>query len=446
MTDTDTTTDRGLLDTLTADPVDPDPHLTTILQAFKAPLTIWIVGYNAIALLPKALPVTSEGGLFGYLPGLGVQLLGKGELAYEGLFILSGIAAGTKLVRATKKDESTPPRKEILKFYLSHLVSIVPAAASAVGVLFLADLASRTTEAAKVENAGRRVTVASSALKGWTDPERNRDRLAHFWAVTLDWQFYLLAPWAFSLLKGADRGAAPRTVLLLSTLGVGLKYLLDRHFTPQPTPLSVTSATSLALMPWLHTPNAGARDQLYLRFPAFFAGMALAVERSRKGHPSHRNLVIGAVASAGIWGALLFAPNVGGPSYASARAAMRLPLATVATYFAMRPFVAYPAEEVFKSEWQQKVHKILTHPYAEAFGTISLTTYLVHKEVISAIYKLARSQNWLAGGVTDAKVLALWLGVVGVSGAAAAGIYTVLEQPALRVLKGWFRGKINKVN
>lgn len=111
-------------------------------------------------------------------------------------------------------------------------------------------------------------------------------------------------------------------------------------------------------MPWLHTPTVGGRDQLYLRFPAFFAGMALAVERSRKGHPSHQNLIIGAVASAGIWGALLFAPNVGGPAYAAVRAALRLPLATVATYFAMRPFVAYPPEEVFKSDWQQKVHKV----------------------------------------------------------------------------------------
>lgn len=207
MTDTDTTTDRGLLDSLTADPIDPDPQLTTIVQAFKAPLTIWIVGYNAIALLPKALPVASESGVFGYLPGLGVQLLGKGEravfgfwgilrlcvsrsvntlaptgeLAYEGLFILSGIAAGTKLVRATDEKESTPPRKEILRFWLSHLVSIVPAAWSAVGVLVLADLASKVTEASRDGDARKRVAVASGVLKGWTDPEKNRGRLAHFW-------------------------------------------------------------------------------------------------------------------------------------------------------------------------------------------------------------------------------------------------------------------------
>lgn len=89
--------------------------------------------------------------------------------------------------------------------------------------------------------------------------------------------------------------------------------------------------------------------------------------------------------------------------------------------------------------------QVLTHPYAEAFGTISLTTYLVHKEVISAIYRLARNQNWLASAVTDAKVLGLWLGVVGVSGACAGAIYAILEKPALRVLKGWFRGIVKNV-
>ncbi|KAJ3300550.1 hypothetical protein HK104_010492 [Borealophlyctis nickersoniae] len=431
------TTTRSVSFDLDDDDRDPDPQLTSILRTFRTPLTVWVVGYNAVTLLPNALPDPIA--ILGYLPGPAVRFLAKGELAYEGLFVLSGIAAGTALIRATPKGKQFPPLNATLKFYLQHLIQIIPAAWSAVSVLIVADLPGFGRKKADAANAAGDALLLTNVSRRYS--KSRESRFGHFWAVALDWQFYLIAPWVFGALKTADRGAGPRNVILVSALAAGAKYLLDQKYGVPALPGD--AAVTLAHLPWLHVPDANFNDQIFFRAPAFLAGLALALERSRKGHPSTRNLAIGAAVSVGLWGALLFAPAsaLGGPTYAAARAALRLPVTTVATYFALRPFVAYPPEEVFQVEWRKRIQDVITHPHLQSAATVSLTAYLIHKDVIQGVYRIARHYNWLAGGVKDSTVIGLWLGAVAASGVGAAVIYQVLEAPALRFFKRLLHNK-----
>ncbi|KAI8852088.1 hypothetical protein BC829DRAFT_92566 [Chytridium lagenaria] len=249
-----------------------DHNLLGVVRGLRVPLTVWLVGYSTLSMLPKA--VRNPNLLTSYIPGMSITALARGELALEPLFVLSGVTAGLILEANTPADAHIPTTWSIARFWFRKLTSIVPAVLSCFGAV----LVSRWT--------------GSSVVK--------YSRFAHLFGTIMDAQFYLLAPWAFQYLHKSHRGAAPRLVIASSLASGTLAAITSLAFG-----LKVPKADGI---PWAHavTGIASTAAQVPFRFPAFMAGLALAVERHRKGSgPSNVNQIIGVGVSAALWVALL---------------------------------------------------------------------------------------------------------------------------------------------
>ncbi|KAI8613185.1 hypothetical protein BC830DRAFT_1082850 [Chytriomyces sp. MP71] len=381
-----------------------DAHVHAVARGLRVPLTMWVVGYSTLSMLPKALD--NDALLRRYAPGVAVIALGRGELAYEPLFLLSGLAAGVELSESIPEGEHLPDRWSIAKFWATKAASVAAPIAS---VLF---------------------SVAVSRFTSGANPENHSSRVAHLFGALTDCAFYLSAPWVFKSLRTSDRGAAPRLSIGSSILAGIISLVASTRFGLHP-PVVASVPFAYAVTPALAS-SPGLLTSIPLRFPAFFSGLALAAERQRstKGSgPSKNNQIIGAIASALIWAGLLFTP----PSFndegtAQIFAAFRYPTlehsvcvresqaAALASYLALRPIIAVPLEESLSSPWRVRLHEVLTHPYVEAVATIALTAEIVHKEVITGVFYIARRVGVLEGAVSasdvsDLKVIGIW-GVV----------------------------------
>ncbi|KAJ3029339.1 UNVERIFIED_CONTAM: hypothetical protein HDU68_012494 [Siphonaria sp. JEL0065] len=406
-----------------------DPHVSAVARGLRVPLTIWLVGYSTLSMLPKA--VKNESLLLRYTPGFFVVGLGRGELANEPLFLLSGLAAGLQLAAATPEGEHIPGTWALVKFWATKAVAVVGPIVSVLA------------------------SVAVSAFTGGKGAVQHTNRIAVLFGALTDCSFYLAAPYAFKTLRQADRGAAPRLAVFSAILAGIISLISSARLGLHPA-----TGVSLAGIPFAHTANASARANsagllaaVPLRFPAFFAGLALAVERERdtnvKG-PSEYNQKVGLVISATLWALLLFTP----PSYGDLElqqiiSAFRYPAAALASYLALRPIVAVPLEVSQTSPWRRKLHEILTHPTFEAASSVILAAELVHGEVINGVFYLANRAGWVDAAklniITDAKVLTAWGVVVAVSLGAGFAIHKVLQAPGLKALKAWFEKKRDQV-
>ncbi|KAJ3115587.1 hypothetical protein HK100_001298 [Physocladia obscura] len=393
-----------------------DPDLHAVARGLRVPLTVWLVGYSTLSMLPQA--VRNERLISRYQPGVFVTGLQRGELATTPLVVLSGVAAGHDLAVAEESSNASA-----VHVWAARAAAVVPAALSIV--------------------AGVGVTL----LRGAGDrDQRHGFRAALLVGAAADLFFYALAPTAVRFLRSADRGAAPRLVVGAAA-AAGLLSFGVASAVASP---GAVAATSLA----------GGLASVALRFPAFFAGLALSAERLREttpekinNGPSVRNQVVGAVLSTAIWVALLFAP----PSFSKNPLAARLvqafsrPLAALASYLALRPIIAVPKHVSDKSQWRQSLYAVLSHPLFEAVANVALAAELVHREVINAVFYLARKNAWISAGhsssdLTDGKVLSAWVVVVVLSVASGYLVHRLLQAPSLKLVKSWFEKKRDKLN
>ncbi|KAJ3284435.1 hypothetical protein HDU79_008119 [Rhizoclosmatium sp. JEL0117] len=402
------------------------PHISAIARGLRVPLTIWIVGYSTLSMLPKV--VKNDRLYYRYSPGPVVIGLSRGELAYEPLFLLSGLAAGIELAEATPKGETIPGTWALVKFWASKIVAVLPPIVSVIA------------------------SVLATAFQRGDGAEQHLSRVAHLFGAVTDCGFYLAAPWAFQTLLRADRGASPRLAIGSAILAGVISLVSSIRLGLHPA----TSASSA--VPFAHaiTPPRSAGAGLYaavpLRFPAFFAGLALAAERERDGKgPSTQNQLIGLGISAALWTGLLFvSPNYGSAEFQQIFAAFRYPAAALASYLALRPLVTVPTEVVAATPWRRNLHKFLTHPTVEAVSSVILAAELVHREVFHLVFWVAEKNGFVlvknAGDLTDLKVVGVW-GVV-VAGSLGVGyiIHKILQAPALKAVKGWFEKKRDKLH
>ncbi|KAI9352658.1 hypothetical protein BDR26DRAFT_849647, partial [Obelidium mucronatum] len=397
-----------------------DPHVSAVARGLRVPLTMWLVGYSTLAMLPKA--VNNDRLLLRYNPGFAVIGLGRGELANEPLYLLSGLAAGLQLAEATPDGEHIPGTWALVKFWATKVVAVLPPILSVL------------------------VGVAVATFKNGKNGGQLVSRRAILLGALTDCAFYLAAPWAFKTLRKADRGAAPR-------LAVGSAILAGIISLISSTRLGLRPATGVSLsgVPFAHTASAssGALAAVPLRFPSFFAGLALAVERERdsKGKgPSEYNQQVGLAISAALWALLLVTPpNYGDLELQQIISAFRYPAAALASYLALRPIVAVPVEVSNSSPWRRKLHEVLTHPTFEMVSSVILAAELVHREVITGVFHVANRAGWVDAAklndVTDVKVLSVWGVVVAVSLGIGFGIHQILQAPSLKALKAWFEKK-----
>ncbi|KAJ3100300.1 hypothetical protein HDU96_010380, partial [Phlyctochytrium bullatum] len=339
-------------------------------------------------------------------------------LANDPIFALSGITAGVLLEASTPEGQHMPGTWSIARFWLKKLGSIVPAVLSCFGAILVSRFAG--------------------------DVGVQYGRFTHLFGVILDSQFYLLAPWAFKYLHRSHRGAAPRLVvasaLVSGILGATTSLLFNLH---------VPRADGI---PWAHALTGGLTSgtaQVPLRFPAFLAGLALAVERHRPGKgPSAFNQAVGAAVAVGLWTTLLLTPpDLGVDALTTIVAAFRYPMATLATYFALRPIVAFPPDLAKSIPWRRKLHNVLSHPITESVTLVTLTAEMIHREVVAQLLGLMR----VAGALehvepSDPLLLSLWAVAAGISGALGYAIYVAVQAPSLGFVrkmleKRWKKGK-----
>ncbi|KAJ3071136.1 hypothetical protein HDU98_005784 [Podochytrium sp. JEL0797] len=391
-----------------------DPHVSAVARGLRVPLTIWLVGYSTLSMLPKNIFDSV------YTPGFFVVGLGRGELAAEPLFMLSGLAAGLQLADATPEGSDLPNIWALVKFMALRMAAIIPPLASVA------------------------VAVAVSALSG-NDADHSEHFAELFGALT-DGAFFLAAPWAFRALRKADRGAAPR-LAVGSAIAAGIMSLVSSEILG----LHPAAGTTLshAVLPSLTT-SAALIASVPLRFPAFFAGLALAAERERdadgKG-PSNLNQTIGVAVSAVLWTSLLaIPPGFGSPGFQAIVSAFRYPAAALASYLAVRPIVAVPFKASMASPWRKKLHEVLTHPTFEIVSTVIFAAELIHREVIKGVFAAAKAAGWINVELTDAKVMTAWGTVVVLSLGVGYGVHKVLQVPAMSFVKKLFEKKRDKLN
>ncbi|KAJ3404094.1 hypothetical protein HDU80_003276 [Chytriomyces hyalinus] len=394
----------------------PDAHVVTTARGLRVPITFWLIGYSTLSMLPKA--IGNDALLARYVPGAVVVGLGRGELAYEPLFVLSGVAAGTQLAAVIPEGKDIPDRWTLIKFWTSKVGAVLPAVGS---LLF---------------------SLAISVFRGERGIEQSAARKANLFAVLTDCAFYLAAPFAFKALRTSDRGAAPRLAIGTSIIAGVLSFIGSTRLGLRP---SVVTSKAVPFAFALSPARNSFVSSIPLRFPAFFAGLALAAERQRsdKGRgPSVTNQVVGAVASAVIWSALLFVPpGFGEPQFIQIFNAFRYPAAALATYLALRPIIAVPKEESLTSPWRVKLHAVLTHPTTEAISTVITTAEAVHREVITFVFYAARQAGIIdrmsltAGELTDVKVVGVYAVVVLVSLGVGVAVHRILQTPALKQVK-----------
>ncbi|KAJ3332457.1 Protein fam13a [Blyttiomyces sp. JEL0837] len=403
-----------------------DEHLHALVRGCRIPLTIWLVGYSTLSILPKA--INNPTALSDYHPGWSVVSLARGELAYEPLFLLSGLSAGLALHEATPEGKTLPGTWHIIKFWAKKIFAVVPVAASCFAAMAL------------------------SAFSGTDGGVQRSTRMAAMFGVVMDCAFYVAAPWAYQHLRKSDRGAAPRMVVSTSVIAGALSIGSSLRFN--------TRNFHADGIPWAHnalsSPSLSSASQIPLRFPAFFAGLALAVERYRevdeksgksKG-PSSKNQILGGIVSAVIWGLLLFSPpGFGGESFAPIFDALRYPAAAVASYFALRPLIAVPSSEIAKSPWRRTLHKIVTHPLTETIGLVTLSAEMLHREIALFVLFLAKKSHFLDKGtrVRDGKLIGIWIGTTVLSLLAGYMVFKIVQAPSMRFFKKQLEKKHKKI-
>ncbi|KAJ3171324.1 hypothetical protein HK101_011260 [Irineochytrium annulatum] len=402
-------------------PVNPLPHdyhLHGMVRAIRIPVTVWIIGYSTLSMLPRAVPGGEAKLHATHVPGHVTMALTRGDLAYEPLFLLSGLSVGLSLEESTVEGQGMPGTWELVRIWGRKLGEVVPVVLTTLGAVGLEML-----------------------LNDGQVGVRGRERWGHLVAVILDCQFYLVAPWVFKYLRLADRGASPRLVLSGSLLSGLLALLTTQH-------LGLTLPQGL---PHLDR-NIATGLQVPFRFPSFLAGLALSVERHRpaapgavKKGPSALNQGLGFAAGLAIWSWLIWGPPVGeGAGFVEAAwRAFRIPLASVAGYFCLRPLMAVPADVALETPWRRRVHDVITHPVVEAVGLVTFAAEMVHREVVLGVFTAVRTSGWLLddqGRVSDGRVLMAWGGVAVCSGLIGFGVYKVLQAPFM----GFFRRRFEK--
>ncbi|KAJ3100651.1 hypothetical protein HDU97_002044 [Phlyctochytrium planicorne] len=363
-----------------------------------------------------AVALSNPSILASYQPGMAIISLARGELAYEPLFVLSGVTAGLLLEDSTDEGKHIPGFMGIAKFWLKKLGSIIPAVLSGFGAVIFS------------RYFGSRHGIHYS-------------KFTHLAGVILDSQFYLLAPWAFKYLHKSHRGAAPRLVIAAAcasgVIGTTTSLLFN---------LTIPRADGI---PWAHALSGISTTQVPLRFPAFLAGLALAVERHRPGKgPSPTNMILGAGISAVLWIALLLTPpDLGHDFVDKIASAFRYPVCTLATYFALRPIIAFPPHLAKDIPWRRKLHNVLSHPITEAVTLVTLTAEMVHKEVSSQLLGFLRITGFFnhdAVPLADGTLFGLWGAVAAISAGLGYGIYVLVQKPSLGFARRFLEKKWKK--
>lgn len=321
------------------------------------------------------------------------RLLDSGNTGVALFFILSGFLLSLPYWDALARVQPWPG---VGRFYALRLARIAPAfylclVAMVVGnKLWLEDgwVTDLVLHAAFLANATEATTLSINPP---------------FWTMAVEVQFYLLMPWLFSLVRGADRRRAVVALLVLALFCYGA-YAAFARLAPLPPAMTTYS--------------------LAAHLPHFLLGMATAgALQAHRGQAADKPASRGVLAA--VWGLLLVilsTPLADVLQLPHGR--YNLPVVPVLLCLVVA-LSAKPAAGT----------RLVDMRLVRALGTVSYGVYLFHLPVLNVVartmttHQIDPQQRWLVFG----------LGSLLITLVAAALSHLLVERPVLRLVRRWLR-------
>ncbi len=322
-------------------------------------------------------------------------------------FVLSGFLIGTLILHA-QNTHPIPGTQRVGRFYLRRMFRTFPP----YFVVLLGLVASTPMSTHQWLN----LPYEFAFLTNWRSLHRPDIVMFWGWSLSLEEQFYLVAPllfWALYKVRSVRAQLWILGALWVSALCIRLSIFFQHK-------------------PWVDLLLYGA---LYFRTPTRFdtliCGIALAVTERHYGarlqtwlqHPRHRAM-LALLAGTCLW--LLMEPDLFGPEHIQLMHVFAWGTVTSVMWFAFLLLLLH-GDGLMK--------RLLSAPVFRYAATLGYGVYLVHIPILDRVIVPAavRLQS------QDTPALILWLGGMGavcmISWSLAYGMHLLIEKPVLRLRK-----------